>query len=289
MEKTDLPALYFTADSTSNAAQKSLLFYNKWSTFLLIVAVIASIEGTKISWLPLISALCFFGSLSTYVYSKYQKFQELWYQSRALAESIKTASWRLVMSAEPFNARDEGQNLEAFRKILTELLLENKGLGKNLSNFEPQHEEITDRMLEILHSTFDEKKEIYLKERIENQRLWYSNESGKNRKNSMKYLWFIVGVYIAAIIFLLVRIANPETSFLPVDILAIVASGLIGWTDIKRYDELASAYGLTAHEIGIIKSRYQSVMSSQHLASFVKDAENAFSREHTQWAARRDK
>ncbi len=93
---------------------------------------------------------------------------------------------------------------------------------------------------------------------------------------------------MVAIAFLILRIFNPETPFIPVDVLAIVASGLISWTEIKRYDELASAYGLTAHEIGIIKGRYKSVLSFEHLSDFVSDAENAFSREHTQWAARRD-
>lgn len=287
MIKTDFPALYLAADTTSEEAQKSLLFYNKLTTFLLIAAVTASMEGTNTA-LPIISALCFLGSISAYFYSKNQKFQALWYQSRALAESIKTATWRLVMSAEPYDAKNEEQNLEVFRELIIELLLENKGLSNNLSDVDSQQEEITSKMLEILHSTFDEKKAIYLKERIENQKLWYSTESGNNRKNSTKYLFFTVVAYTVAIVFLLLRIANPETSFLPVDILAIIASGLIGWTDIKRYDELASAYGLTAHEIGIIRSRFQSVMTPQHLASFVKDAENAFSREHTQWAARRD-
>lgn len=87
---------------------------------------------------------------------------------------------------------------------------------------------------------------------------------------------------------LLIQIAKPTITLLPIDVAAVIASSILGWMQIKRYDELASAYGLTANEIGIIKSRYISVRTQDDLSAFVSDSENAFSREHTQWAARRD-
>jgi len=45
---------------------------------------------------------------------------------------------------------------------------------------------------------------------------------------------------------------------------------------------------LTAYEIGFIREQISNVSTDKELSDFVKDAENAFSREHTQWAARRD-
>jgi hypothetical protein len=288
MQQEDFPALYCAADSTSNDAQALLLKYNKISAALLVLAVMTSLESTMNSYLAIISAIFFIGSLSAYVYSKNQKFQERWYQARALAESIKTATWRVVMSAEPFGHAKEEANLEIFRSLLTELLEENKGIGAHISGDWSQKDEITIRMLEILRMPFEDKKATYLKERIDDQRAWYAKKSGDNRNDSTKYLWFVIAAYGAAIILLLIRIAISETPFLPIDVCAIIASSLISWTEIKRFDELASAYGLTAHEVGIIKSRYHSVTSIDHLSSFVSDAENAFSREHTQWAARRD-
>jgi hypothetical protein len=87
---------------------------------------------------------------------------------------------------------------------------------------------------------------------------------------------------------LLFKIASPDLQYLPIEVLAVVATSLIAWKQLKRFDELASAYSLTAHELGIIKSRFSAVENRDALAAFVSDAENAFSREHTQWAARRD-
>lgn len=88
--------------------------------------------------------------------------------------------------------------------------------------------------------------------------------------------------------FLIARIIDPSLKWLPTEALAVAASSALGWMQIKRFNELATAYSLTSHEIGIIKSKFKSVNSAEELSKFVEDAESAFSREHTQWAARRD-
>ncbi|WP_339927769.1 hypothetical protein [uncultured Cobetia sp.] len=43
---------------------------------------------------------------------------------------------------------------------------------------------------------------------------------------------------------------------------------------------------LTANEIGIIKTKLQYSNTDSDFSDFVRDAENAFSREHTQWIAK---
>ena len=56
----------------------------------------------------------------------------------------------------------------------------------------------------------------------------------------------------------------------------------------KRYSELAASYALTAHEISLIREQALNPSTEEEFSKFVSDAENAFSREHTQWSARRD-
>lgn len=287
-QSEDYPALYRSADAASNEAQASLIFCHKLNIFLLAAAALMALISTLAIIVAIISALLFLGSLATYIYMHNKNFQKTWYEARALAESIKTATWRLALSAEPFNAPSDETNISNFRKLLIELLYENRGMGAYLSGEHAQQEQITPMMLSIIQLPFPEKKQCYLDSRIVEQLKWYSKKSGENRASSKKYFIYLCAAYFAAISLLLVRIAYPSTPFLPIDLFAVIASSIVGWVQIKRFDELASAYGLTAHEIGIIKSRFESVQSSTHLSNFVGDAENAFSREHTQWAARRD-
>lgn len=288
MQAKDYPALYCAADAASNEAQANLLNFFRLNSILLVSAAITALASPMTTWIAILSAILFLGSLVAYIFGKLQNYQGRWYQARALAESIKTATWRLMMVADPFRCSDEEVNLEKFRNLLNELLQENKGIGAYLSGNWSQHDQVTPEMLRISRLTFQEKKDKYLKSRIDEQRTWYAYKSGDNRKKSKIFFTITCVAYGIAIFLVLIRIANPEIKYLPVNALAVVASSIIGWTQLKRFDELSSAYGLTAHELGFIKSRYHSVVSADGLSTFVSDAENAFSREHTQWAARRD-
>jgi hypothetical protein len=143
-------------------------------------------------------------------------------------------------------------------------------------------------MLDLRQGSFVDRKVTYLSQRIEEQRTWYSRKAKYNRDQSLKWFIALCVLYGIAIFLLIIRIANPSIPYWPVEVAAVGVSTVIGWMQLKRFNELASAYGLTAHEIGIIKTRFDSVTNLESLSRFVSDAENAFSREHTQWAARRD-
>jgi hypothetical protein len=288
MNTFDFPALYAAADDASNKSQRELLILSAANSILLILGAFFSLYRNTSQCLTILGAVCFLASLFILIYLKYEALQDKWYQARALAESVKTASWRLVMNAEPFNKDTENENLETFQKLLSELLQQNQNIGNYLAGKFSEGEQISPTMLDHLRLSYDEKNSLYLNNRIEDQKKWYAKKSGDNRSSS-KY-WFIAlcFVYACAIVVLFVQTANPKLQYLPVDILAVVAGSIIGWMQIKRYDELASSYGVTAHEIGIIKSRFSAVKTPEHLSNFVSDAENAFSREHTLWAARRD-
>ncbi len=132
-----------------------------------------SLEGESYQKLAIISAICFVVSLATFVYSKQQKFYERWYQARALAESVKTVSWRFIMLAEPYKQNDENENLKKFLNLLKELLEENRGICKHLGEYLPEQGQVTSEMDKILKMSFEEKKQIYLDLRINNQMKWY--------------------------------------------------------------------------------------------------------------------
>jgi hypothetical protein len=87
----------------------------------------------------------------------------------------------------------------------------------------------------------------------------------------------------------LVQIASPDILYLPIEVLIVIASSILTWMQAKRYQELTTSYNLTAHEITIIRQNIDFCLSDQQLSDFIKDAENAFSREHTQFVARKDK
>jgi hypothetical protein len=79
-----------------------------------------------------------------------------------------------------------------------------------------------------------------------------------------------------------------QYQYFPTDILIAIAASLLTWMQAKRFSELSASYALTANEIGIVREQADDLVSDGTLSSFVGDSENAFSREHTQWVARKD-
>lgn len=283
------PTLYEASDNASNRAQAAELLCYKLNSIFLIIASALTLFSTVTMVVAIASAIAFLVSLSAYLYSQHKNYKGQWYQARALAESIKTATWRFMMQADPFDSESITQDTTRYRSLLTELLKENSTLGEILADYATSSvDQLPHLTIEIRDKEFADKRMVYLSDRIDDQLKWYLGKSSENKKRSRRYIKWISFTYGVAIVLLLIRIGNPTLNYLPIDLFAVTAMILIGWKQLRRFDELASAFTLTAHEVGIIKSRFRDVTTASALSDFVSDAENAFSREHTQWAARRD-
>ncbi|WP_432456162.1 SLATT domain-containing protein [Agarivorans sp. QJM3NY_29] len=142
-------------------------------------------------------------------------------------------------------------------------------------------------MFNIRNLSLEQRLSIYKNERVKNQADWYSKKSLFNKRRAKH--WFIVSVVLhaIAIALLLWRITEPSLS-LPIEVVATGESAVLTWLQAKKHNELNSSYSLAAHEIVLIKSEAESVASDKELSNFVVSSESAFSREHTQWSARKN-
>lgn len=216
-----------------------------------------------------------------------QKPEQDWYRGRALAESIKTSCWKYCMGAEPFGNGDSPQVTRAeFRSYLSEILQANRHIGDRMPPDKAAHDQITESMEEVRALPLEERIKYYDTLRIREQRAWYANKAGLNKKASRSWVITSVIAYACAIVMSLVRITLPGFAFWPIEPVIVIASSILGWMQIKKFNELASSYTLTAHEIGIIQGRVLEMKAEDEFSKFVADAEQAFSREHTQWVAR---
>ena len=82
------------------------------------------------------------------------------------------------------------------------------------------------------------------------------------------------------------RIAWPNWPYWPIEPLIVIAASVVGWMQIKKFNELTAAYTVAAHEIGLIRPMAHDANDDKKFSEFVNDAEKAFSREHTLWIAR---
>jgi hypothetical protein len=217
-----------------------------------------------------------------------KRFDKLWYNGRAVAESVKTITWRYIMKAHPYNNSDEVLARHFLLQGLREILNQNKELCHIFDPNAATKDAISTRMSEIRNMSLDERKSIYLAFRVDDQRAWYSKKAGQNKKDALTWFVVLCVSQALALICVLVKIAKPSWRYLPVSVLILVASSALTWIQTKRYQELATAYSLAAHEICLLRQNIDSVSTESSFSAFVNDSETAFSREHTQWQARRE-
>jgi hypothetical protein len=173
-----------------------------------------------------------------------------------------------------------------FREHLLAILKANRFIGDKMPPDSAAKQQITTSMEDVRSRSLEQRKEFYTEHRIKDQRNWYSVKAGANKRASRHWMFAGVVAYAVAIVLALIRIEYPDWELWPIEPVIVLASSFVGWTQIKKFNELASSYTLTAHEIGIIQNRIEEIDKEEDFAQFVNDAEQAFSREHTQWVAR---
>ncbi len=289
MREEDYPALYRAADAASASAQSSFLRCTKGYAILSIAGGASALYGVQSAGSAIVAAILLAAALALPALVAVRQYENTWYRARAVAESVKTASWRYMMRAKPFNnTPPSGADDQALLALLRSILSNHSGLGHALAGMLAEGEQITETMSRTRRKSLEERAAFYRQHRIDEQRSWYSSKSETNKTLGRRWFWTFIGLQGAAVVFALLRIGCPEFKFWPTEVLIIAAATTLGWMYVRRFSELASAYGLAAHEIGIARAQLPGVRTETAFSAFVADTESAFSREHTQWVARRD-
>jgi hypothetical protein len=281
LKSQEYPALFCAADKASAAAQETSLTLSRLTLALLVFgagfAAVSSALQSVSSGFAVASAISVALSLALSIYLKISKPEQIWYGGRAVAESAKSMTWRYMMAADPYFI-----DLESIVRERQQLAF---GFGGEFTE-QPQ---ISVRMRELRSATLEQRRSTYVAERISDQRHWYGRQAKSNRTSSFTYFVFIALSQFLALLAALALIAHPESNLKLTGLFTSLASALIAWLQIKQHKEQAQSYSVAELELGFIQERAQYVTNDRELSDFVGDAENAISREHILWIARRDK
>lgn len=287
----ELSGTYRSADALSGAGQRRTRRLVATELVSLILAGVAGLTSYRVGaqgwdlW-ALAAALCFALALTCTVIRSVSKPESHWYIGRAGAESVRTLAWRYAVGGEPFPvgaATDEAavalRYLDRLREILDELS------GAGLAAEPVDADELTDPMRALRRSGLAERKDAYRADRIEDQRRWYTRRAGRHER---KARWWLTVTCLASGLGLVAAGAKVAGAF-DVDLLGVFgacASASIAWNQLAQNRTLVTAYRVAASELGTISARIEHV-DADAWAQFVSDSEDAISREHTLWLARR--
>jgi len=289
----DLPALFRSAERASTESQRAFLLCMATDLTLIVASAVVGAFSFNSNTAKLVLALVSAGLMGTSLlltlYIRSQKFEQRWYDGRAVAESVKTRAWRFMTCSEPYRETlSEAEASGLFLNTLREVMQERKAFSASLGDDTSLAPQISPQMLHVRRLSLLERRSIYLSQRINDQRKWYGNKSKMN-KESAKF-WFNA-VMLSQAFALFSSLGMIRWPNLPLNVptfFAAAAAAAIAWLQLKRHQELSNSYGLAAQELGLIAEQAQNIIEPDELSAFILDAENAISREHTLWIARRD-
>jgi len=276
----DMPSLFRIADQASQDAQWwYLLLVRANLTVLVVASVLASIQLSPnqiltMRWLEGGSAFLFaLGATLTFVLQN-RPFREKWYDGRSIAESVKTISWRYMMKADPYGEEEELADVDTqFAEDLRGILREGNTPPAVTNASASMGDQITATMREVRNLPTGERWRTYKRQRIDDQRRWYSKKASKNRGQKTSIFISVVVAQIVALIFAITTIVKPTISFDPTGIIATLATALLAWLQVKRYEELSKSYSVAAQDLGMVADEANEVNTEKQLTDFVADAE----------------
>lgn len=286
MQEDDFPALYRSANQLSLSSQKRFFKALRAHLITLVVAAVLAVANFPYRSLAALQLCALLMALFCSIYLFSIRPDRIWYAGRAVAESIKTVTWRYVCRAEPFQGDDEHAR-DSFRQKLKEIVQQNRDVCRDLTDYLDGNQ-ITQKMNEMRSRSLGTRRAAYAAGRIGDQLTWYVQKTALNRRMSKTFFWALIIVNAAAVVCAIFRVVYPSLPYWPTDVFVAAAASMLSWMQAKRFSELAASYALASHEINLIKEQSMLPTTDDAFSLFVADAENAFSREHTQWVARKD-
>lgn len=234
----------------------------------------------------IISILLIIIAVVAFLFQEYSRNYGDWFDARAVAESVKTASWRFAVKARPYGVDlSEGESIRLFGKEMEEITAGRKEL---ISQFDyPNSSESfsypTESMRALRLMGWQDRKRSYLMFRLTDQYDWYGKKAALNAKRQRGWSAVVILLQIAAVA------ASVAAVMLGLDFSAAfltAASAALAWLQVQQRKMLAHSYGVAAGELAMIRDKMYMVNDEEGFTDMAAEAELAMSREHTLWISR---
>ena len=287
MTNTDYPGLYRSSDAASVRAQNVYLFLQRAYLGSLVIGsgvavFIPLASGPTKTCLYTAMAIVLLSGLFILWITRSRLDDKAWFDGRAIAESVKTATWRFMMIAPPFQSNDTVE--ERFVAELREIRKARANFGKHLAgSLDSSDSAITGFMRQTRAESFDQRKSFYLEARVRSQLTWYSDKARVNAITGSKWFWGTVGLQGVAVVIAVIQAVSGGLGINLLPVFTTSAAAFAAWNQMKRHEELAQAYALATQELGELEAIANNINSEPTFAQFVEQTEESISREHTMW------
>ncbi len=312
LTERDMPPLFHDADRRSIRAQRRYTDWLMWELIFLGGGVfVGAFSGvtTRIGPVPLLlppftifsfhistlnafevtEAVMLAVALILRVLRLSFRPDRLWYEARAVAESVKSIAWRYAVGGEPFQI---AATPDALNAVIGDRF---KYIQADLTKYKApdsvrQRHQITPGMDAVRALPLEARKRVYRQQRVDDQQAWYTRKSAFNRSRALWAHGILIAIEFLAVFAAFLPLILTALHIFPLNLqslMANIAGGGAAWMQAKRYEDLEVSYKVTSSELRKVDSDIAQQEDEISWARFVENVEGSMSREHQLWRATR--
>ena len=203
-------------------------------------------------------ALLFLLALLIKFLNRSSSYDDDWFNGRAIAETVKTLSWRYMMRVPPLDGPDAD---DQFSAELATLVDASAGLRQAVDSLPSRPQQISEAMRTVRERELDGRRDFYVHRRLLEQARWYRRRSAEHHRRATRWFWTAIVCQVLAVVFALMAVgavvagqtADFEAPFVrAMSLLASFAIAVTAWTQLGHDDELSRAYAVSLQELLLI-------------------------------------
>jgi hypothetical protein len=292
----DLPELFRLADDTSVTNQNHYTFLLRVQLLFLVIGAGAGMfvwktaaTGSTLDLAGFIAAIAFLLGVFFQTTQIIRRPSRLWYDGRAVAESAKKLAWLYAVGGNPFGiggTNVDQRLLEKYGQILEDINNTRLALAVHAPAYR-DGDQITTRMKALRAAPQEQRREAYRVGRLKAQHDWYLGKAQISQRNASWLNFLLWGTEIIGVVAAFLKAAGViELNLL--GLVGTLAAVITTWLGVKQYETLSRSYTVTALELSLILDQVGQQHTEAEWARFVKQAEDAISREHSSWRSNHD-
>ncbi|MEW2521734.1 DUF4231 domain-containing protein [Actinacidiphila alni] len=290
----DLPGLFHFADRAAVSRQRFTVEWVRRQLVLLVAAAACS----ALPWRPrtgpvdplaLVSAAAYVGALWFGWQMSRHHHKVNWQLHRSAAELLRSQCWRYAVCGAPFE-RGVLDPDALFEVRLNESLHKLRDVGwrdpRQPEAPAAERELITPAMRALRAKPFAARRDIYVRDRVMQQRDWYHRRSAQSRRSAA--VWQALAA-IGTVVALAAAAARAFDWGMSMDLVGLASSAAaasVAWSELRQYQPLVAAHTLVAQELAAMTVAMERVVTEDRWGEEVAAAEDTISPEHTAWLAR---
>lgn len=286
----DLPPLFRQSDAHAIRHQsESFRSVRKHLTVLLLATAAAVMAEQVPSHVGALGAAALYGvTIAVGLHTSRRRARAHWQAHRAVAELVKSLAWQYMVHGGPFHSRVADPDA-LFAERVEERLRELRKWGWEDSRDgagERGAGQITPRMRAVRAKAFVTRRDIYLRDRLLEQSVWYRNRAARAYRASARWSTVTALLTLLALAAAVLRSLGLIEGWDLAGLLSACAAAGVAWQEVRRHRPLTYAHSLIEQDLETARIAMSTTVTEAGWADAVAETERLVSPAHTEWLVR---